>query len=107
MAKAKVEPITPSQAAKQKQQELPGEVIEAFNSMIALNFDGSSATVLQKDVVAKIMEKMGLRKVSQVKNCWLDIEPVFRAAGWSVKYDKPAYCESYDAYFVFERKSQE
>ena len=33
-----------------------------------------------------------------------DIEDIFREAGWKVTYDKPAYNESYDAYFKFEGK---
>ena len=37
-------------------------------------------------------------------NNWLDIEDIFREAGWKVTYDKPAYNESYDAYFKFEGK---
>jgi hypothetical protein len=31
----------------------------------------------------------------------LDIEPIYREAGWIVEYDKPAYCENYDANFTF------
>lgn len=35
---------------------------------------------------------------------WLDIEDVYRAEGWIVDYDKPAYNQSYRAYFVFKKK---
>lgn len=34
---------------------------------------------------------------------WLDIEDTYRKAGWNVEYDKPGYCENYDAYFVFSK----
>jgi hypothetical protein len=37
---------------------------------------------------------------------WLDVESIFRAEGWKVKYDKPAYCETYKAFFVFSRKKK-
>lgn len=37
-----------------------------------------------------------------IKEKWLDIEDHYRKAGWKVTYDKPAYCENYDAYFKFE-----
>ena len=36
------------------------------------------------------------------KNSWLDIEPIYRRAGWLVKYDKPGYCENYLANFTFK-----
>ena len=35
-------------------------------------------------------------------NNWLDIEPIYRRAGWVVEYDKPAYCEDYPATFTFK-----
>jgi len=35
---------------------------------------------------------------------FLDFESVFRNVGWSVEYDKPGYCESYDAFFTFKKK---
>lgn len=31
----------------------------------------------------------------------LDVEDVYRAAGWEVTYDKPGYNETYDATFTF------
>ena len=37
-------------------------------------------------------------------NGWLDVEEAHRAAGWRVEYDKPAYNESYDAFFVFSKR---
>ncbi len=34
---------------------------------------------------------------------WLEVEDIYRKAGWKVKYDKPAYSENYPATFKFER----
>ncbi len=36
-------------------------------------------------------------------NHWLDVEDVYREAGWVVEYDKPGYCESYEATFTFKK----
>ena len=36
-------------------------------------------------------------------NHLLDFEDVYRDQGWSVMYDSPAYCESYDPYFLFKK----
>lgn len=38
------------------------------------------------------------------KNNWLNIEELYSNEGWLVKYDSPAYCESYEPYFKFTRK---
>jgi len=35
---------------------------------------------------------------------WLNIEPMYRAAGWKVVYDKPAYNESYEPTFTFTKR---
>lgn len=36
---------------------------------------------------------------------YLDIEEIYSASGWVVKYDKPAYNEDYPATFEFKKKS--
>jgi hypothetical protein len=33
----------------------------------------------------------------------LDVEPIFRDAGWTVIFDKPAYNESYSSTFEFKK----
>ena len=33
---------------------------------------------------------------------WLDFEDIYRKAGWFVNFDKPAYNETYDAFFEFK-----
>ncbi len=96
-------PITPSEVNKKKVELLPDAVLEAFNELIAENWDGVSSTVLQKTVVERIVSK-GYSSDQVFDNHWLDVEDVYRGAGWKVEYDKPGYCESYDAYFVFRKK---
>lgn len=97
-------PIKPSEALEKKAKDIPEEVFEAFNELIVANIDASgSATILQEDVIAKIKEK--LRCTGKTfKFDWLDVEPAYRKAGWSVSYDKPGYNESYEASFNFSKK---
>lgn len=105
-----IKPIAPNEVTETKIDIIfPDFVIEAFNYMIAQNFRNGSATVAQDDVITKIFEcgrKAGERVTrNQIfDKCWLDVEDIYRAAGWKVKYDKPAYCESYSAYFEFTKK---
>lgn len=97
-----VKPIKPSEVTKVKASAIPPKVIEAFNELIAENWDGSSARVTQDEAVKRIMKKLKLKKREIVfDKSYLDVEPVFEEAGWSVKFDKPGYCESYEAYYVF------
>ena len=35
-------------------------------------------------------------------NKYLDFEDEYRTIGWKVTYNKPAYCETYEPYFIFE-----
>ncbi|MFZ5424563.1 MAG: hypothetical protein ACOZAO_02065 [Patescibacteria group bacterium] len=96
-------PITPSGVGKAKSASLPDVVIEVFNELIAQNFYGGSASVKQKDAVAMLVAK-GLDRNEIFKKGWLDVEEVYRKAGWKVYYDKPGYNESYDAYFRFSKR---
>jgi len=101
---AKVKPITPAEVVKKKQETLPDGVIEAFNEAIAENWDGRSSTVLQKHVVTKIAKKLKVGPAKIFDKGYLDVESIFRKAGWDVEYDKPAYNEDYEASFKFRKK---
>lgn len=99
-----VEPIKPDEVVEQKQKLFPDEVMEAFNELIAENYQNGSATFQQNEVVKRIVEKKGCESAEIFKNHWLDVEDVYRNAGWKVEYDKPAYNESYAATFTFRKK---
>ena len=58
---------------------------------------------MEQGVAVKLMVEKGLNRNEIFNKGWLNIEEVYRSAGWKVNYDKPAYNESYDAYFTFER----
>lgn len=93
-------PITPDETESGK--HIPPIVIEAFNELIR----EGGGRVLQKDAVALILVKAaGAVTLEEIfKNGWLDVEGAYRKAGWKVVYDKPAYCETYEANFTFTRK---
>ena len=115
-----VKPIRPEEVVTVKTTQIPDEVIEAFNTCIAKHFAHGRANFTQKEVMEEIFHNMlkdhsgfgqsgdGDRWVEDKKreifaNHWLDIEDIYRQAGWSVEYD-PAYCETYDSNFTFTRK---
>ncbi len=87
---------------------MPEAVFEAFNDLIASGWDGYQSRVLQNEVADLITKKRQLEGIAAVRedvfsNNWLDIEPIYRAAGWEVTYDKPGYNEKYGAFFIFRK----
>lgn len=99
----KVHPIKPEEIAAEKERTFPDAVFSSFNELITQNWDGSSATIRQHEVVA-LMVKRGLKRAEIFDKGWLDVEDVYRSVGWDVEYDKPGYNESYSATFTFKRK---
>lgn len=97
---AKVKPLKASDIAKAKKKVIPDAVIESFNEVIAKRFSDGYARVDQEEVVKLIVGK-GIEREELFENYWLDVEPIFERAGWTVEYDKPGYNESYGAYFIF------
>lgn len=111
MDKERVMPIKPSEVSKKKAESLPGEVLEAFNEMIAKYWNGTSSKFKQKEAIELILSKMNVSKETAdkfnakdlFKNKMLDVEDVYRDHGWNVSYDGPGYCETYDATFEFRK----
>lgn len=95
-----------------KRELIPNFVFDAFNELIArhLRSDGS-AVIKQEEVVSLIRKKAaemsldidGHRTIFEKK--WLDVEPLYRDAGWTVTYDRPVYYggEDFEPYFKFSR----
>lgn len=96
----KIKPIKPGEVANKKKLDIPDAAFEAFNELIAENYDGRTAVVLTKDVVARMTAK-GLNRDEIFKKGWLDIEDIYDKAGWQVDYDRPGWDENYDEHFTF------
>lgn len=99
-------PITPNEVVSLKTEWLPDAVFAVFNEAIAKHWDGREATFRQDEVAALIAERTATRLEVVYENRWLDVEESYRAVGWSVSYDKPAYCETYPATFTFKKKKR-
>lgn len=96
-----MKPITPAEIIN-KDRTIPDQVIESFNELIVENIRCSVARVYQEEVLEKICDKMpAVDRREVINNKWLDIEDLYRSAGWKVDYDKPGYNENYQAYYTF------
>lgn len=101
-----VKPLSPKEAFE-KYDHMPDKVIETWNKLILKNRSGRTSIVKQNDAVEALRGAMSdehqdlISRQEVFDEGWLEIEEVFRAAGWKVEYDKPAYCETYEATFTF------
>ena len=102
-----IKPITPAKA--KTKQTFPDEIIKAFNDLLTEKGSSSSIRITQDEAIERALANFTAsgKKItrSQIfENNWMDVEDTYRKAGWKVSYDKPGYCESYPAYFIFSKK---
>lgn len=102
-------PITPNQAKKKHITTIPDEIIETVNELLVKDSPHGEIIIRQDDLMKLVLPKLRQKNETITRgevfdNNWFDFEPIFRKAGWKVKYDKPAYNESYEAYWAFSKK---
>ena len=95
-------PITPAEAMKAKTQAILSEVFQVFDELITRNISlTGTAKGYQDEAVTMITSKLNIHRSVVFANKWMDVEEAYRQAGWLVEYDKPAYYENYEAYYMF------
>lgn len=99
-------PIKPSEVQDKKNASLPAEVFDAFNALIVEKWSEASrcAIIHQCEVAERVAVALGITKGEVYERKLLDVEDAYRKAGWKVKYDKPAYNETYEPSFEFRKK---
>ena len=100
-------PIQPDEVGPRRSAQIPEEVFEVFNSLITANWNGRSAVVRQDVAIRRLLKEIdGLTTERIFEEHLLDVEEAYRAQGWTVIYDKPAYNEDYPATFKFSKPSK-
>lgn len=110
-----VEALSPSEAkAKQGTGEhTPDCVMRAANELLVKNLRHGRSSFTLDALIALAGKYAGTE--NRTHSAWkskmfsqnaFDIEPVFRAKGWNVRFDKPGYCESYAAFFEFSERRE-
>lgn len=95
-------PISPMECAAKKLEAIPDAVIEAFNTLIAARFDGRESGFRQSEIVEAITKAMCIPIAEVFQKGYLDVEEVYRKAGWIVKYDSPGFNETFSPYYRFK-----
>lgn len=93
-------PITPAEALDTP-LAFPDEVVGCWNHIILTNLRNGSARVEQDAIVEIIASRMNCARQTVFDNHWLDVESLYRKAGWKVEYDKPGPGDTYKAFFIF------
>lgn len=100
-----IQAITPAEAKAAKVALIPDGVILAVNRLLCERVSSSGyCTLTQPKVIEAILAEpsmQGITKAQLFDRGWLDFEPFFVKAGWSVTYDRPAYNECYEASWSF------
>lgn len=107
-----IKPISPTEVGAAKAVLHP-IAIAVFNDLITRYWNGERAVIKQEDVVQELVKRTAPRPSSEDENIrarrtifeqgYLNIEEVYRAAGWTVKYDRPGWDENYPAIFTFTK----
>lgn len=100
-----VKPLAPADVVSAQVELFPDFVIETWNTIIAKKWSGTQSCIEQDDIMLELIAAAPtlVNRGDVFAHRWLDIEDVYRAEGWVVEYDKPAYNEDYPAYFVFKK----
>lgn len=94
----RIAPITPEQA--RQEHYIPDEIMQIVNDLLTERASQGYAYIKQKEIVSKAVDA-GLDENDIFRQGWLQFKDRYIAAGWAVKYDRPGYNESYDAFFEF------
>jgi hypothetical protein len=99
-------PATPQEVVQRREllKVIPADVVDIWNEMIETKWDGQRAWIEQTEIVNLLVQRLEVQRQALFNNGWLDVEDLFRAAGWKVVYDSPAYCETYEPSFTFSKK---
>lgn len=102
-----MKPITPKEAKSSNQSSIPDVIFEAFNTLLSEGYHQHGVTVMQDKLLDLVRKLNPDLKIQAAFDCgWFDVEPMYEKAGWSVKYDKPSYNETYAPSWHFTPKKR-
>ncbi len=95
-----VGPIKPEDV---KVAPIPEEVIHVFNDLIQKHWDGEGATIEQGKVLQVVSLAMGISKDEVLDRNYLNIEEIYREAGWKVIYHSQTSVDDLLPWFSFSK----
>ena len=95
-------PMKPSEVRAWKTEGIPEPVFEVSNRLIAEAWDGRMAIFAKTLAATLVAKSLSITEQEVYNRHLLNVEESYRAEGWDVEYDRPAYNETYDATFTFK-----
>jgi len=99
-------PISPNDVVRTKRDMIPDKVIEVINALIIREWDGSSAVVRQDDIVELVKIQLKVTSNYIFDKGWLDVEDIFKEAGWVVRYEQQCRDENFKTFFEFKKQEK-
>jgi hypothetical protein len=97
-------PVSPDEIGKKKREIIPQFIFDAFDELIALDYENGRAIVYADDVRSLINTKMP--EGVEFNFDWLNVEDAYEDAGWKVRTDFPGFNESYRGHFIFTKRKK-
>lgn len=92
--------ITPEECIKAQDALVPDFIINIFNDLIKIKWDGKSAKIFESDVEVLVNEQSNFDEC-ECQGC-LKVVPIFRNAGWEVNREYDIDLSEY--YWLFSTK---
>lgn len=81
---------------------VPDYVITAFNKLLQRKWDGVSVVITVDEAYKAIRAECG--RATKIETRWLNIEPLYRAEGWDVSYEKTGFNDASPDFFTFKKR---
>ena len=100
-------PISPEEIEKNKKEFIYPIILETVNTILAERYSKGRSVIIKLDEITDAFFKAHpeVKREKAFDRHLFDIEDVYRAEGWEVKFDSPSYGDSdFDSYFEFKKK---
>lgn len=98
---ATVQVISPDEMLSRWQQALPDAVVETFNEELVRLFNGKTASIREKNLLA-ILEKKSVQSKNVLEQRWLkQASELYKERGWKVVERDCGGEDSYDIHYQF------
>lgn len=91
-----VNPVRPDELVPANERQIPDVVFDVFNAHLTRGSAKASTGIrIEEEDIVRELVKRGLKKADIFGKKWLQVEPIYRQAGWEVVYSRPNLAYEY------------
>lgn len=102
-----ITPITPHDADRYHWEKIPGSVVKVINLLIQECYSNGVATVSTEVIERNLINNQIAKDRTEIyDNGWLEIEGLYREAGWHVEFvphNKTYFNKAQESLFIFKK----